>query len=280
MSARLRGRIAELKRRLFEIDPRPDLTYRSRLMRRGGTFQERLKWDAFDRPQYAYALYHAAREAHALGVPEMTAVELGVASGAGLLALERIAAEVFRETNVEIRVVGFDGGGGMPPPEDNRDLPWLWQTGHFDIDVEGLRSRLTSAELILGDVSRTVPAFLERVGLAPIGFIAFDLDYYSSTRAAMPLLTDRSETILPRAFRYFDDVVGNDYELHSDYAGELLAIRDFNAEQPNRKLSLINGLPGKRQIPAIWTYQMYVLHAFDHPRYDEYLALGQEQLPL
>ena len=59
----------------------------------------------------------------------------------------------------------------------------------------------------------------------------------------MPLLEMSSGGVIPRIFCYFDDVVGNDYEVHCQFAGELLAIREFNEEHAKRKLALINGLP-------------------------------------
>ena len=137
---KLTSQLRELQRRLTTIDPRPDLTYRWRgLIRRGGTFQERLRWDAFERPHYAYGVYQAALQARALGLQSFTAVELGVAGGAGLVALEGVAHEVHGETGIRVDVMGFDGGGGMPDPIDYRDLPWLWQPGQFMMDAAALR---------------------------------------------------------------------------------------------------------------------------------------------
>ena len=41
-----------------------------------------------DRPHYAFGMLNAAREAAALGLASITAVEFGVAGGNGLLAME------------------------------------------------------------------------------------------------------------------------------------------------------------------------------------------------
>src|SRR5258708_19755128 len=97
------------------------------------------------------------------------------------------------------------------------------------MDGKGLRGRVRSAEIVVGDVSVTVPEFMARPGLHRIGFVAFDLDYYSSTAAALELLSAGDHSLLPRVFCHFDDVVGDDLQFHSDSTGHLLAIPAFNA---------------------------------------------------
>src|SRR3954447_22040484 len=116
----------------------------------------RVALDLFDRPHYAYAVKAAADQAKALGVPSITAIELGVGTGRGLLALERIAQDVAVETGVGIEVVGFDAGSGPRPPADWRDLPYLYQGGFYAMDEAALRARLSSGQLVIGDVRDTV----------------------------------------------------------------------------------------------------------------------------
>ena len=75
----------------------------------------------------------------------------------------------------------------MPAPCGYRDLPHVWDKGFYKMNVSELKDQLLpDTELILGDIGETVPAWIPK---ASIGFIAFDLDYYSSTRTAfrMPL---------------------------------------------------------------------------------------------
>ena len=55
------------------------------------------------------------------------------------------------------------------------------------MDEGALRKRLTSAELVLGPVAETIPEWSNSEH-PPVGFIAFDLDYYSSTVEAFQLL--------------------------------------------------------------------------------------------
>lgn len=243
-------------------------------------FAFRLAWEALPYPQYAYGLEHAARQASRLGLEAMTAIEFGVAGGNGLLALEAHAADVEALHSVRIDIAGFDTGGGMPPPADHRDVPYFWQEGHYRMDVEQLRARLTRARLHLGDVGTTISAFADDDQASPVGFISFDLDYYSSTVAALEVLELAPERLLPRVLAYFDDIVGNDEEYHSRFAGELLAIEEFNAGHEQRKLAPINGLAHKRLVSAAWHDEMYVAHLFDHPMYDRYVGEGDQQLPL
>jgi len=62
--------------------------------------------------------------------------------------------------------------------------------------------------------------------------------------------------------------VGGDEELHSPYAGELLAIEEFNQAHTSQKLAKIHGLPYKRVSINRWNETMYVLHSFQHPLYN------------
>lgn len=235
-------------------------------------------WDALPRPHFAYGIYQAATQAKHLGYDAMSVIEFGVAGGNGLVAMEELAALVGADTRVRIQPYGFDTGAGMPDPVDHRDLPYLWRPGDFAMDVEALRSRLTTAELVLGNVKDTVPSFFEEHDAPPVGFISFDLDFYSSTVDAFRLLDAPDERFLPRAFCYFDDVVGSDIELHCDWVGELLAIKEFNEAHDLRKIAPIHGLHYKRPVPAVWNAQMFVLHSFTHPRYGSYLPQPWEGL--
>src|SRR2546421_2473837 len=121
------------------------------------------------RPQYLWPLLHSAHAARALNVPRIAALEFGVAGGNGLLALERAAAAATELSGTEVEIFGFDSGTGMPASDDHRDAPWLVEPAIFEMDETALRARLTSAELVLGQVAETVPAW-SRLGHAPIGF--------------------------------------------------------------------------------------------------------------
>ena len=220
------------------------------------------------RPQYLWPLLHAAHAAAATGVPRIAALEFGVAGGNGLLAMERAAATATELSGTEIDIFGFDTGTGMPPPADNRDAPWLIEPSYFRMDEEALRARLTRAQLVLGDVAQTVPTWA-RSDHPPVGFVAFDLDYYSSTVEALRVLEANSGGLLPRVFCYFDDLFGHGW---TDFMGVRAAIDEFNTTHDQRKVAKIHGL--RYELPHAdldeqWHEKLYLTHLFDHPRYAE-----------
>ncbi len=233
-------------------------------------------------PQYAYGLLQAGFLSQRLGIGTFSALELGVAGGNGLVELERLAAAMGRTFGFRVEITGFDLGTGMPSPLDYRDSPYIWQPGFFTMDEKRLNARLTTARLALGDIARTGREFMARKP-PPIGFISFDLDYYSSTATAMSALLEADpDRYLPRVLCYFDDTVGPHEELHCEYTGELLAIREFNERNTDRKIAQINGLGRKLAgIADWWVEGIYVLHLFSHPRYNEYIYPAKDrQFPL
>jgi hypothetical protein len=236
-------------------------------------FRERLLWDAVPRPWFAYGMYHAARQAAALGMDRIAAIEFGVAGGNGLLVLEELAKEIEPLHGVAIEVWGFDLGRGLPGALDVRDCPYLWAPGDYVMDEAALRPRLTTARLVLGDVKDTVTA---QHDMAPVGFVSFDLDYYSSTAAAFALFDAPPDRMLPRVFCYFDDIIGGNEALFCEFVGELLAIAEYNDAHADRKIARIYGLAHKRKVPADWNDMMFVHHAFSHPRYATYLGFEHE----
>ena len=162
------------------------LQFRQYVLRnsKNASLEERVAFDVFERPHYAYGVYKAALQAKALGIARISALEFGCAGGNGLVALESISEEVTAALGIQIDVYGFDIGEGLPRPLDFRDLPYAWKAGQFKMDIPKLKSKLAKAELVIGDVADTVGPFSEREELAPIGFASFDLDFYSSTAAA------------------------------------------------------------------------------------------------
>lgn len=171
-----------------------------------GQLKTRVRYGIFDRPHYAYGVYSAADLAKRLGLSAISVIEMGVAGGKGLLALEGIAKSVGDDFGIQIHVTGFDSGQGMSAPADYRDMPHVWGKGFYSMDAERLKAQLSpGTELILGNVGETVSSWVPK---ASIGFVAFDLDYYSSTKQAFRLFEyDDANTRLPRTYGYFDDLV-------------------------------------------------------------------------
>ncbi|MGQ0734668.1 MAG: hypothetical protein ACT4QD_13565 [Acidobacteriota bacterium] len=244
------------------------------------SFEAKIRVRSVPKAPYGFGLLHSARLAARLGVPRISALEFGVAGGNGLVALEDHARYVTRETGVEIAIYGLDSGAGLPPPVDYRDMPYAWEKGFYAMDLPKLQARLTRATLVIGDVRETTRRFGE-ADPAPIGFIAFDLDYYSSTVAALEILDIGHRFFLPRVFCYFDDVAGGPNFCYSEFTGELLAIREFNASHSDRKIAQLAGLRHNLgSLPTLWHEKMYVAHHFTHPQYNVPTHRGEDSLAL
>ncbi len=236
----------------------------------GYSLMQQVQLGILPRPAYAYTAVCASETAVRLGCDEVTWIEFGVAGGAGLIALEAIKSEVEKRLPIRVRIVGFDMGSGLPTPADYRDLPYAWKRGFYEMDVPLLKSRLTSAELVIGPISDTLPAFIENGSShAPIGMISFDLDYYTSTVEALKIFDLAPESILPRVFCNMDDVIGSG-EVFSDFTGARLAIREFNALNELRKISACYDFA--QFAYERWQEKVMVHHNFQHPRYPEYVG--------
>jgi hypothetical protein len=239
--------------------------------RRLGMLSYRATVDLFlaHRAHYAYCTLKAAELAVRLHVPRISVIELGVGRGDGLVNLEQHAAEVERATGIAIEVYGFDLGSGLPEKGDVRDLPYYWTRGLYRMDEASLRSKLSTAKLVIGNVKQTIPEFLEKGRFAPIGFISFDLDLYSSTLDGFSICEGRNESRLPRVFAYFDDIVLNEIALVNEHVGELAAIREFNDTHAVLKIGQALFLRGKPL--CTFAEQIYVLHDFNHPQYQKFI---------
>jgi len=212
------------------------------------------RWNAVDRPQYLGGVLYAADQARHEERDAISVIEFGVADGHGLLALEAHASAVERETGVKIYVYGFDSGAGLPRGiGDHRDHPDRWRPGDYPTDVDALQAKLTDrTTLVLGDVSATVAT---TTLTAPLGFVAFDLDYYSSTVPALRIL---DQPHLRRIALYFDDL---DEHYNHRWAGELLAIEEFNAKSRDLKIDRWRGVRAGRPFgEAHWLDSMYLAH--------------------
>lgn len=236
-----------------------------------GSLQRLVDYDVLNRPHYAFCVYNAARLAKQLNLPAISVVEFGVAGGNGLIDLERLATKIEPEFGVKIEVYGFDNATGLPRSTDYRDLPYVWQTGFYKMDVDALKSKLTRSTLVFGDVADTVTTFFQTHSPAPIGAMFVDLDFYTSTRDALKIFDSPEAAFLPRTFCYFDDIISDGDAVFSSRVGELLAIDEYNATHEDRHLDRIAGLSHTRPIPAQWNDQVFVHHFFEHPDYCTYV---------
>jgi hypothetical protein len=238
-----------------------------------GPIELRARFDIWgSRAHYGFGVWEGAKLARWLNVPRITVAEFGVAGGDGLVELERIAADVEAHFGVGIDVLGFDNALGLPPPQDYRDVPHFWGTGFYRMDEEAVRARLRRAQLVIGDVSETIPQYLNASSGSPLAFAAFDVDYYSSTTAALKIFEGSADTHLPRVLCYFDNVVFPFEALPNEHVGEELAIREFNERHLHdrhdfRQVARVRGLSFVKNYQTFWHEQMYCFHHFSHPLY-------------
>lgn len=256
---------------------------RVQLAGRFGIIPESLRYRYWlvNRPHYAYGIHRAIDAASRLGFKEVTVIEFGVAGGNGLVALERHAEYLGKKQNIKVHVVGFDSGTGLPPSQDHRDQPYRWSGGFYGMDEAALRGRLHNAELVIGPVDDTLAKWidekLDQLQVAPVGFVSFDLDFWSSTIEAFELFRNSALVqTLPRVVCYFDDIV-----FSIDAIGELRAISDFNAESPEqRSIGQIFGLRPGIPFDPPWAEQFFEYHCFIHPLYSLTVEAAPVELPL
>jgi Macrocin-O-methyltransferase (TylF) len=165
-----------------------------------------------------------------------TLLEFGVAGGASFKKMLHFRDVLVRRCKIKQRIlcVGFDTFAGLPAkrPED-KAAPWIERD--FACTVEVVRSGLkgySDFELVEGLYSDTLPAWKDKLEMAPPLFVSVDCDYYSSTM-------DMFEVVLPVAptgcMFYFDDV---SILFWSDQAGELQAVREVNEGRFGKYISL------------------------------------------
>jgi hypothetical protein len=235
------------------------------------SYRDRLSFCAVDRPHYGHCIYEAAQLAARLGYPRISVIEFGCGGGNGLVNAEMHIAEIVKLLPVEIELYGFDTGEGLPQAVDYRDFPHYFRPGQYKMDMAALQSKLKRAKLVIGDIKNTIGRFFAEYEPAPIGCVFHDLDYYSSTSDALSLFEADAEHLLPRIFMYFDDIIGNNAWAISEFAGELLAIEEFNRRHAYRRIA------ANRCMPLLypdqwWAHQIYIYHDFQHPRYNDFVA--------
>ena len=90
---------------------------------------DRVALDDYPYPHYAYGVLVSAMQAKMLGHKNVTVIEFGVAGGNGLVALEHLSGEIGDAIGVQVDVLGFDAGEGMPASTDARDMVYWFRSG-------------------------------------------------------------------------------------------------------------------------------------------------------
>ena len=246
-------------RRLSEEPPFRLLT-RAIIKRTPLNIRTKGRWDAVARPQYLAGILGGVDQAKREGASKISVMEFGVAGGNGLVLLQEYAAVVERETGIGISVYGFDAGSGLPALcGDYRDHPDQWRPSDYRMDEQALRRRLSSrTTLILGDIKTTLPAFVAARQAPPLGFVSVDVDLYSSTVDTLKVFTQPGKCMLRRVPMYFDDT---EFVFNHRFAGELLAIEEFNHAQNGVRIDIWRGLRKHRPFPeSPWLRNMYMAH--------------------
>lgn len=243
------------------MEPPFRIVVRAVLKRLKVSVRTRALWELSKRPAYLLGVLTAAEQALKQKVPEISVIEFGVAGGDGLVALQNEAEAVEWETGVRIQVYGFDTGSqGLPAfIGDYRDHPDAWRPGDYPMDSAALRTRLSPrTTLILGNVRDTIRTFYKDYRPPPVGFVSFDLDLYSSTRDALQIFSLPEKRMLWNVPLYFDDI---EFLFNHRFAGELLAIHEFNRDNERVKIDRWHGVRMNRPFPERpFLEKLYVAH--------------------
>jgi hypothetical protein len=143
-------------------------------------------------------------------------VECGVFRGASFMTFAQLSAAL-EPTNLTRRIYGFDSFGGFPSVS-GRDRPEVTEARAGDLasdsyaeltrlleiyDTDRFLGHLPKAQLIRGDVTETIPAFVADHPHLVISLLFLDLDLYEPTVVALRHLLPR----LPRgAVLAFDEL--------------------------------------------------------------------------
>ena len=234
-------------------------------------FIDIIKFGIVPRPHYALGLLLAAFQAKEIGYKKISIIEFGCWECDGLIDLENYIDDIKKIIDIEFQVFGFDLGDGHPEyNKDPRDRLYELSLGDYPFKNKENLKKLKYSKLILGDVKDTLPKFLEDYNIeeAPIGFVAFDLGLYTSTKNAINLLKNNHKHFLPRTTLYFD----NNYFV-LDNEGDRLALEEFNRES-EKCISKIGEL--SEQLSLSWNKwlflgkRMYQLSDLRHPLYSKH----------
>ncbi|MEV4347443.1 TylF/MycF/NovP-related O-methyltransferase [Actinoplanes sp. NPDC049596] len=125
-------------------------------------------------------------------------VECGVFRGASFMTFAQLSAAL-EPTNLTRRLYGFDSFGGFPSvsagdsPDRTGAKPGDLAADSYDeltrlleiYDTDRFLGHLPKAQLIRGDVTETIPAFVEDNQHLVVSLLFLDLDLYEPTRVAL-----------------------------------------------------------------------------------------------
>ncbi len=234
-----------------------------------------LKFKTF-RPHYETILLESVLEAKKLGYKKVSVLELGVAGGNGIIALEKYKKRIEKYTNVEINIYGFDTGTGLPETKNNFDLPFIWSSGNFKTNKDELNKKIKS-KIFYGDIKNTFEDFIKTNPDLIISMF-FDLDYYTSTKNFLSQLPKFKDFLCPRVYCYFDDIFDTNHHIN-EHNGELLAIREFNSQNSEIKIGKSFEHSSDFKFP-LGRENLFVLHNFNHKNYSKLIFPQKSDLSI
>ncbi|MEJ6472776.1 hypothetical protein [Pseudoalteromonas piscicida] len=127
------------------------------------------------------------------------------------------------------------------------------------MDVNKLKSALpNNTELVLGNVQDTIGPCIRSQLEAPVGFISFDLDLYSSTKSGLKIFHCESEQVLSQVALYFDDI---NHRFSHFKGGEQLVIREFNQGSEHIVIDKWHNIKNLIPFPeSAWLDRFYLAH--------------------
>ena len=232
-------------------------------------FFDLIKYGVLPRPNYALGILMAAHQAKELNYKKISIIELGCWNFEGLIDIENYINDIKKFIDIDFNVYGFElGSGHIKEETDPRNRLYELSGGDYAFKKEENIKKLKFSELILGDVKETVPKFLEEKHLdeAPLGFVIFDLGFYTSAKDALNLLKSKSKRYLPRTIIYSD----NNYFVLENEADKL-AFAEFNNEK-GKTISPIGELAEQLSISwNKWIFlgkRMFILSDLKHEKYN------------
>lgn len=190
------------------------------LMRNLGMFVRRQVWARY---LYLHELFRRALDVHGV------VMEFGLHWGQDL-ALFSAFRGIYEPHNFTRTLIGFDTFSGFPSvgevdggraSEGDFAVPDGWDESLAQIlayhESQSPLAHIRKFELVKGDVSRTLPEYLERHPDTIVALAYFDLDLYQPTRDALVALR-------PHLTR--GTVIGFDELACVDWPGETVAVRE------------------------------------------------------
>jgi hypothetical protein len=143
------------------------------------------------------ALYEIFKRALAV---KGSVVECGVNRGYGLMAWAKLSA-ILEPVNLTRRIYGFDSFAGFPSVADKDRAGPAWKTAepgglHADsydellklialYDKDRFLGHIPKVELIKGDATKTIPAFIADHPHLMVSLLFMDFDLYEPTKVAL-----------------------------------------------------------------------------------------------